>query len=68
MEIFPGPDSYFNQEPGVIRFAGQIVRIISLSDNTDRGQFSLEPEVLTNVYDKNREKQRIVHYADFRRC
>jgi penicillin-binding protein 1B len=65
VEIFPGPDSYFNQEPGVIRFAkDHIVRIISLSDNTDRGQFALEPELLTNVYDKNREKQRIVHYAD----
>ena len=65
VEIFPGPDSYFNQEPGVIRFSdGKIVRIISLSDNTDRGQFALEPELLTNVYDKNREKQRIVHYAD----
>jgi penicillin-binding protein 1B len=65
VEIFPGPDSYFNQEPGVIRFnSGKIVRIISLSDNTDRGQFALEPELLTNVYDKNREKQRIVHYSD----
>jgi penicillin-binding protein 1B len=65
VEIFPGPDSYFNQEPGVIRFAGgKIVRIISLSDNTDRGQFALEPELLTNVYDKSREKQRILHFAD----
>jgi len=65
VEIFPGPDSYFNQEPGVIRFSGgKIVRIISLSDNTDRGQFALEPELLTNVYDKNREKQRIVPFAD----
>jgi len=59
VEIFPGPDSYFNQEPGVIRFAkDHIVRIISLTDNTDRGQFALEPELLTNVYDKSREKQR----------
>ena len=65
IEIFPGPDSYFNQEPGVLRFGkGHISRIISLSDNTDRGQFALEPELLTNVFDKNREKQRIVHYAD----
>ncbi len=65
VEIFPGPDSYFKQEPGVIRFAkDHIVRIISLSDNTDRGQFALEPELLTNVFDKNREKQRSVHYAD----
>src|SRR5262249_9434483 len=65
VEIFPGPDSYFKQDPWVIRFAkDKIVRIVSLSDNTDRGQLSLEPELLTNVYDKSREKQRIVHYAD----
>ena len=65
LEIFPGPDSYFKQDAGVIHFAkDHIVRIVALGDNTDRPQFSLEPELLTNVYDKNREKQRIVHYAD----
>jgi penicillin-binding protein 1B len=65
VEIFPGPESYFKQEPGVVHFAkDHITRIVALGDNTDRPQFSLEPELLTNVYDKNREKQRIVHYSD----
>src|SRR3954452_10557999 len=35
LEIFPGRDSYFDQEPGVIKFAdGKIRSIVSLQDNT----------------------------------
>src|SRR5438876_3825762 len=34
IEIYPGKDSYFDQEPGVIRFTGdKISQIISLQDN-----------------------------------
>jgi penicillin-binding protein 1B len=65
IEIFPGPDSYFRKEAGVIKFsAGKISQIISLEDNTDRSQFQLEPELITNLYDRNREKRRIVQYGD----
>jgi penicillin-binding protein 1B len=65
VEIFPGHDSYFREEAGVIKFArGRISQIISLQDNTDREQFQLEPQLITNLYDRNREKRRIVHYAD----
>ncbi|MBZ5595950.1 MAG: PBP1A family penicillin-binding protein [Acidobacteriia bacterium] len=65
IEIFPGPDSYFKDEAGVIKFSGgRISQIISLQDNTDRSQFSLEPELITNLYDRNREKRRLVHYVD----
>ena len=65
IEIFPGPESYFRDEPGVIKFAaGRISKIISLQDNTDRPQFQLEPQLVTNLYDRNREKRRLVHYAD----
>jgi len=65
IEIFPGHDSYFREEAGVIKFAnGRISQIISLQDNTDREQFQLEPQLITNLYDRNREKRRIVHYAD----
>ena len=35
IEIFPQSDSYFDQEPGLIRFAnGKISQIVSLQDNT----------------------------------
>ncbi len=65
IEIFPGPESYFRDEPGVVKFAaGRISQIISLQDNTDRPQFQLEPQLVTNLYDRNREKRRLVHYAD----
>ncbi|MFB3779277.1 MAG: penicillin-binding protein 1A [Bryobacteraceae bacterium] len=65
IEIFPGPDSYFDQEGGVIYVAGERVsRIISTRDNTDRTQYMLEPELLTNLFDKNREKRRLVKFKD----
>ena len=60
IEIFPGPDSYFDQEAGVIRFTdGRISRIVSLSDNTSRSQYQLEPQLITNLSGPNREKRRI---------
>jgi penicillin-binding protein 1B len=65
IEIFPGPDSYFDQEAGVIHFAdGRISRIVSLSDNTSRSQYQLEPQLITNLSGPNREKRRIVKFAD----
>jgi penicillin-binding protein 1B len=65
IDIFPGPDSYFDQEPATVKFArGKITRIVSLRDNTDRPLYELEPQLITNLYDRNREKQRVVHYED----
>jgi penicillin-binding protein 1B len=65
IEIFPGPESYFRDEAGVIKFAkNHISQIISLQDNTDRSQFQLEPQLITNLFDRNREKRRLVKYAD----
>jgi penicillin-binding protein 1B len=65
IEIFPGPDSYFDDEAGVIKFnAGRVSRIISLRDNTDRVQYLLEPELVTNLSDRSREKRRMVRFSD----
>jgi penicillin-binding protein 1B len=65
IDIFPGADSYFAQEPAAVRFTkGHISRIVSLADNTTRPMYELEPELITNLYDRNREKQRIVRYED----
>ena len=62
---FPGADSYFDQEPATVKFSrGKIARIVSLRDNTDRPLYELEPQLITNLYDRNREKQRVVHYED----
>jgi len=65
VEIFPGPDSYFDEEAGLIKFAnGRISQIVSLRDNTVRGQYELEPQLITNLFDRNREKRRLVKFAD----
>jgi penicillin-binding protein 1B len=65
IDIFPGADSYFDQEPATIKFSrDKIRRVVSLRDNTDRPLYELEPQLITNMHDRNREKQRVVHYED----
>ena len=65
LEIFPGRSSYFDQEPGVLYFTkGKISRIVSLQDNTEREEYLLEPQLITNLSDRNREKRRLVPFAD----
>lgn len=66
VEIFPGSESYFDKdEPGVVKLRdGKISQIISLRDNTLRTQYALEPELVTNLFDKKREKRRLVRFAD----
>lgn len=65
LEVFPGPDSYFQQEAHVVRFEGaRVAQIVSLRDNTERTQMWLEPELITNLFDRNREKRRIVKFQD----
>ena len=65
IEIFPGDRSFTDAEPGVLKFEdGEISSIIALSDNTPRTEYTLEPELLSTLYDKNREKRRLVKYED----
>jgi len=65
IDVYPGPDSYFKRDEGVIKFVGHKVKqIISLADNTDRTEYTLEPELISNLFDKNREKRRLVRYED----
>jgi penicillin-binding protein 1B len=68
IEIFPGQDSYFDQEAGVIKFSGgKISQIISLQDNTERSLYQLEPQLITNVSGPTREKRRFVKFHDIPR-
>jgi penicillin-binding protein 1B len=65
IDVYPGPDSYFKRDEGVIKFTGnKVTQIISLADNTDRTEYTLEPELISNLFDKNREKRRMVKYED----
>ncbi len=64
VEIFPGPESR-DTESGVIRFQGnKVQQIVSLRDNTERTRYLLEPQLITNLYDRNREKRRLVKYSE----
>ena len=39
IEIFPGPDSYFDEEEAVVKFRkGKVAQVIALRDNTERTQ------------------------------
>lgn len=65
IEIFPGQRSYSRSEPGVVKFEdGRISSIISLSDNSPRTQYTMEPRLLSSLFDRNREKRRLVKYDD----
>ena len=64
IEINPGPDAY-DSEGAVIKIqGGRIAHIISLRDQSERTQFFLEPELITNLFDRTRERRRIVRYND----
>jgi penicillin-binding protein 1B len=65
VEIFPGPDSFFRQDPFLIRIAdGRVNEVLSLRDSMKRNQYLLEPVLVTNLFDRNRQKRRIVRYQD----
>ena len=60
----PVPDAA-EPEAGVVKFSGdKISGIVSAQDRTVRTEFALEPELITNLSDRNREKRRIVRYDD----
>ena len=64
VEIFPGVDASPQSEPGVVFIeAGSVRRIVSNNDNTERTRYLLEPELLTNLFDRQRQKRRVVHYT-----
>ncbi len=65
VEIFPGSQAYMTGQPGVVRYEdGKISSIIDLTDNTPRTEYTLDPQMLSSLYDKNREKRRLVRYED----
>jgi penicillin-binding protein 1B len=65
IDIFPGPQSYFDQEAAAIKFAnGKISEVVSLQDNTSRPEYQLEPQLITNLAGPSREKRRNVKFRD----
>jgi penicillin-binding protein 1B len=66
VEIYPGPLSYFAQEPAVVYFEdGAISRIVSLNDNTPQTAYELEPVLVTHLFDDERSKRRLFKFEDY---
>jgi penicillin-binding protein 1B len=65
IEIFPGVDAYPHSEPGVIFIEkNTVTRIVSSRDHTERPRYYLDPELVTNLHDRRREKRRLVRFND----
>ncbi len=65
IRIVPGPDSYFANDPAEVRFAdGQVNSIVSLRDQFARSEYALEPRLVTSLFDRRREKRRLVEFRD----
>jgi penicillin-binding protein 1B len=64
IEINPGPDAY-DSEGAVIKVdRGRVTEIISLHDHAPRTQYLLEPEPISNLFDKTRQKRRLLRFED----
>ncbi len=64
IEINPGPDAY-DDEGAVIKIdQGHVSEIISLRDHSERNEYYLEPELITNLFDTKREKRRQVNFDE----
>jgi penicillin-binding protein 1B len=65
IEIETGPQSYFRAYRVHVFFdGGKVSRISSKTENRDTDQFSLEPELVTNLNAGEREKRRPVAFSE----
>lgn len=69
LEIFPGDQAYPSSAiPVLVEFDEEkINRIVSLSDNSLLDVYELEPRLITHLFDKSREKRRLIEYAEIPR-
>ena len=64
LEINPGAEAY-DEEGAVVKVAnGKVAQIISTRDHSERTQYYLEPQLITNLFDQKREKRRLVKFDD----
>ena len=65
VEVHPGPDSYFRADAAVIRFEKDSVKELARVDNGAKlEQYMLEPELIANIVDGDREKRRLVRFDE----
>ncbi len=66
VEISPSKESYFRGTNGLtVEFAGRRVSHLRLTDSGTRPPVAeIEPELITNLFDVERQKRRPVHFRD----
>jgi len=64
IEINPGPDAYDSEGATIKVEKTKVTQIISLRDHTERTRFMLEPELMTNLFDRARVKRRVVKFDE----
>ena len=65
VEIRPGAISYFRQDPVTVEFAkDRVARLVSLRDQRTHPKILLEPELISNIAGKNRQRRRPVSFAE----
>lgn len=65
VEIHPGPSSYFAPDPAAVTLTnGKVSRIVALKDGQSHPQYLLEPELISNLADRTRERRRPVAFTD----
>ncbi len=63
IEIHPGPDSYFRDVPAAITFNDKgVANITSLKEDKRLQSYSLEPVLITNFVEGDRERRRLVRF------
>lgn len=68
LQITPGALSYFAGSPAVrLEFREGKVARISDANGGERASYQLEPLLITNLFDRRREKRRLVRYQDIPR-
>ncbi|HEU0005895.1 MAG TPA: transglycosylase domain-containing protein, partial [Terriglobia bacterium] len=67
LEIIPQAESFYGASEGHVKIdfdAKSVVRIISLPSNNPLDSYEIEPLLITNLFDKTREKRRLIQYQD----
>ena len=65
IRVVPGTESYFASETADLHFdEGVLNSIVSDKDLYARNEYSLEPLLITNLFDRSREKRRLIAFED----
>ncbi len=65
VEIYPSRLAAEEIEGGIVYIkGGRVDKIHALSDHSERKRLLIEPELITNLFDRNRQKRRFVAFND----